>query len=254
MIRIIKKVFGSVFCIIWLSGLAGCVNNFAKFYQDNFANEPDGRPENLEFYSGQPKLLQGANREEDRKRMIEYGYVPIGVSSFNAASAPVDDAIAVARDKGAEYIVFYAKRPLTTSGNTPYIFQHHAALLKGSGRIDDGATTIYDSPNSLDRPDFLVTYWSKNKRIRFGTLVKDLPEDMPQHLEGIKGAVVDIVIKDTPAFTADVRKGDIITRIDGQEIIGAKDFIKKLKTMNREQVDLEILRNGKSKLIQVKLN
>jgi len=272
MIRIIRKVFGCAICITYLSILTGCANNFSKFYRDGFANSPGGRPENVEFYSGKPKLMQGGNPQEDATRMIENGYVRVGVSSFNSGSGPADDAISVARNNGAEFVIYYSKYTRTVSGNIPYTVQNpnQTKTSYGSGNIYGsggsatynstttttvpGGYTTYEIPYSVDRHDFLATYWSKNNRIRFGTLVKDLPDDIKQGLERNKGAIVDIVVKNSPAFNADVLKGDILTKMDGQEIFDAKDFLNKLKTKSGERVEIEIIRNGSLRVIQVKLN
>ena len=111
-----RKTFCWAFCILYISILTGCANNFSKFYRDGFANSPGGRPENVEFYSGKPKLMQGGNPQEDATRMIENGYVRVGVSSFNSSRGPADDAISVARDNGAEFVIYYSKYTHTVSG------------------------------------------------------------------------------------------------------------------------------------------
>lgn len=272
MIRIIKKIFACAICVTYLSILTGCANNFAKFYRDGFANAPGGRPEIVEFYSGQPKLIQGGNPQEDTTRMIENGYVRVGVSSFNSGRGPADDAISVARDNGAEFVIYYSKYTHTVSGNIPYTVQNPNQTItsQGSGNIYGyggsatynstttttvpGGSTTYDIPYSVDRRDYLATYWSKNNRILFGTLVKDLPNDIKRQLERNRGAIVDIVVKNSPAFNADVLKGDILTKIDDQEIYDAKDFMNKIKTKSGKKVVLEIIRNGNLKVIQVGLN
>ena len=270
--RLAKNILVPIFCLICLTILPGCANNFAKYYHDGFSTVPGGRPENIEFYSGQPKLLRGGNPQDDFIRMIEDGYVRIGVSSFNSGRGPAEDAISVARDNGAEFVIYYSNFTHTVSGNIPYTVRNPNQTITsyGSGNIYGyggsatynstttttvpGGSTTYDMPYSVDRHDFLAIYWSKNKRIRFGTLVKDLPDDIKRQLERNRGAIVDIVVKNSPAFNADVLKGDILTKMDGQEIFDANDFLNKLKTKSGEKVEIEIIRNGTVKVIQVKLN
>lgn len=266
------KILSPAYCLICLTMLPGCANDFAKFYHDGFATVPGGRPENIEFYSGQPKLLRGGNPQADATRMIENGYVRIGVSSFNSGRGPAEDSISVARDKGAEFVIYYSRYTNTVSGNIPYTVQnpnqtitsHGSGNIYGSGastRYEStttttmpGGYTTYDIPYSVDRHDFEATYWSKNTRIRFGALVKDLPDNIKQQLERNRGAFIEIVVKGSPAFNADVLKGDIITKMDGQDISDARDFLSRLKTKSGEKVEIEIIRNGNVKVVQVKLN
>jgi len=252
---------------MFLTILTGCANNFAKYYH-SFSNTREGK----EFYSGQPKLLHGGNQRNDFNRMIEDGYGLIGVSSFNSGSGPVQDAIAVARDNGAEVVIYYSKYTHTVSGNIPYTVQNPNQTITSHGSGDiygyggsatynstttstvPGGSTTYDIPYSIDRHDFLAAYWSKNKKIIFGTLVKDLPDDIKRQLERNRGAIVDIVVKNSPAFNADVLKGDIISKIDGQDISDAKDFLNRLKEKSGKDVEIEIIRNGAVKVIRLKLN
>jgi S1-C subfamily serine protease len=69
-----------------------------------------------------------------------------------------------------------------------------------------------------------------------------------------KGLRADLVIKGEPADRAGMKKGDIITAINGYEIGDIYDYMNRLSKIKPGQtITVEILRDGKTKVLMVQL-
>jgi len=80
-------------------------------------------------------------------------------------------------------------------------------------------------------------------RSYLGVLVKDIPLDVAIALRiPRRGVYVDYVFKDSPAWKAGIRKGDIITKVDGYKIEGYEELIEFSKSKEiGEEVEMEIV-------------
>ena len=56
-------------------------------------------------------------------------------------------------------------------------------------------------------------------------------------------SVIDSVLTDSPADFSDIKKGDIITKVNGTKILSFDEF-EELKKINSDYVELELIRNG----------
>jgi serine protease Do len=75
--------------------------------------------------------------------------------------------------------------------------------------------------------------------------VMDLPE-------GVFGALVNRVGEDSPASQADVRRGDVVLKMDGHDLLTALGFFQTLETvLAGQEIALEVWRNGKT--IEIKI-
>ncbi|HEY5656942.1 MAG TPA: trypsin-like peptidase domain-containing protein [Myxococcota bacterium] len=69
----------------------------------------------------------------------------------------------------------------------------------------------------------------------------------------VSGALVNRVREGSPAQGAGVRRGDVVTRIDGQPVASAGDFFERLETATTGQkLDLTIRRAGEERVIAVR--
>ena len=118
-----------LFCAVILSS---CANNFSVNYKDSFALAPEAR-QKVEYFAGEPTIVFGTDLVNDKKNMKETGYALLGSSSFDEPHSSVKDAAAVARDIGAEILIYYSN-----FGNS-----------------------VENSRNSFN---YLATYWAKYKK------------------------------------------------------------------------------------------
>ena len=73
---------------------------------------------------------------------------------------------------------------------------------------------------------------------------------MRQSYKRNTGAFVNIVYKNTPAYYANIVRGDIIIKINDKEILNANDGISVINSIEKgSAVNIEVLRDRKSETI-----
>lgn len=134
------------------------------------------------------------------------------------------------------------------------------ALVDARGRLVGINTAIFSQtggnigigfaiPSRLART--VVLELIENGRVRRGYLgvsIRDMTPDMAEafNLEAAKGALVESVQDGTPAARAGIERGDVIRRIDGQEIqsvAGLRLLVASLRPGT--EVEVVVLRDGK---------
>jgi len=66
------------------------------------------------------------------------------------------------------------------------------------------------------------------------------------------GALVNRVRDGSPAARADVRRGDVVTRVDGQPLAMAIDYYERLDTLtNGQAIELTLLRDGRARQVSL---
>jgi S1-C subfamily serine protease len=116
-----------------------------------------------------------------------------------------------------------------------------------------GTKTTY-IPYNINRFDHGATYWVKVKRPISGLYVTDLTPEVRQKLGSNKGLLVYAVIKDSPAFRADILKGDILRKIGDIDIYDLKKFQEVMIQYAGQKVHIEILREGQTIKKDIELN
>ena len=91
-------------------------------------------------------------------------------------------------------------------------------------------------------------------RGRLGVRVEKLNDDLGQALgaEGDHGVLVVEVLEDTPAQKAGIRAGDVIVRVEGDEVDTPEALVKAL-ARHDGKVDLTVLRRGSQRNVQAEL-
>jgi len=275
----IKKLF----IIVGITFLIhGCVAPFSKFYNDQTGGVDITAIPTVVLSGGEPKLFRGNKEEDDSLKMLEDGYAMIGYSSFNAGNVDENGAISQAKKVHASVVIIYSKYTNTVSGTMPLTLPdtqtsttYGSGNVYGSGNIygaggsayysgnanysGSSTTTIYGSkttyiPYSVRRNDYLATYWVKLKPPTFGTHIKDLTTELRQEIGSNKGMLITAVIKDSPAFYADIFRGDVLRKIGNIEIYSSENFQEALKKYQGKSINVLIYRNGKEISKEVRLN
>ena len=97
------------------------------------------------------------------------------------------------------------------------------------------------------------------KEIAYGWLgvsIQEITPDLAKYfnLEAEKGALISEIFKDSPAEAGGLKPGDIITHVNGTEIIEVNDLLKEVsRTKVGKTVDVDVLRDGVKKTIKVKV-
>ncbi|HVS01605.1 MAG TPA: tetratricopeptide repeat protein [Thermoanaerobaculia bacterium] len=71
---------------------------------------------------------------------------------------------------------------------------------------------------------------------------------------GIRGAVVETVMGDSPASKAGLRKGDVVLGVDGRKLDGPQDLFNYIQRQKPRQIVLDILREGTPRRLTVDLD
>lgn len=216
-----------------------------------------------------PPLWRGRDFNADADTLYKRGYVGIGLSEFNGSKVDWDDARSMARSLGADAVVVYTKYTNTISGATPLILpntQTSNTTMTGTAYGAGGTVNAYGNattttngtqvayvPYSIQRSDYRAVYVVKIRPV-FGVWTMDLSDSQRQQIQSNSGVVVHAVADDSPAFTADVLPGDIITRVNGSPFSGTAAFTNLLQSYAGQAVELTISRNGKVIKKKVTLN
>jgi len=91
--------------------------------------------------------------------------------------------------------------------------------------------------------------------MKFGLFLVPLTPELRAKYERNAGALVDIVMEDSPAFTANVLPGDVLTEIDGKAVesnIQATALLRETQPASGVS-SLKVLRNGTEKTLTVRL-
>lgn len=251
--------------------LSGCATNgFKQFYNDQTGGR-DLTKEHVVIPTGKPRLLSGTDPQKDSQTMAEDGYEMLGHSSFTGPAEDPANALIFGETIHAEVVVVYSHYTHTVSGSIPittpttqtsystanataYGSNGTAVNIYGNGTTTTHGTETRYVPYSIDRYDQGALYWIKAKPPVFGVRVSDLSEVKRRELASNKGVEIITVIKGSPAFNADFMRGDVVKRINGQDVVLADGYYEMISKFAGKTVVIEGLRDGKSFKKSLRLN
>jgi membrane-associated protease RseP (regulator of RpoE activity) len=232
--------------------LIGGANPYRKFYHDQLAQSPDVVKKRVERAGGRVELLTGQDPEEEGLAMLENGYILVGYSKFIAGPVDPRQAIEQARRVGAAVVLAYGQYPYTASGFVPFVLWSPETSGDGRPSRHAGApSTPRKPPPSSERYDYLVTYWAKAKPGGLGLFVRDLSSDERSRLRREGGVVVTAVVKGSPAFHAELVRGDVIVRMGGQDIADEPGLFRALSRFIGQEVEVEVIRGKRTHRVRL---
>jgi len=247
----------------------GCVNPYAKFYVASVGAFNRTRPSAITM-GETPKMFRGDNPDADLQKMLEDGYGPLGYSSFNSADVSVESALEQARSVNADVVICYSEYTNTLSGVVPLTVPNtksETTNLSGStfgsggygsfhgtaNTITTGTQTTY-VPYSVNRYDYLATYWVKNEPTILGVHIRGMRAEERKAVGGNKGVSIIAVVKNSPAYRADFFKGDILQKIAGADLYEVSDLLATVEKYQGQKVVIEYNRDGEEFKKTVQLN
>jgi len=274
-------------------GLAGCATNpYQKFYHDATGGADVTKLKQFETPPDVPKLYTGNNVQEDAQRMAEDGYTLLGYSSFNGATINQNVVIDEGKKVHSAVILVYSKYTNTLSGQMPLLVPDNKVITTnssgtanytgngsfsginyGTGNRYSGTSNMYGTANAyghatttvygtqtmyvpynINRYDYLASFWIKNKQPVLGIMIRDLTSDERAKIGTNKGIFAYAIIKNSPAYKADLFKGDIVIKINNDDIFSSNNFLILLNTKYvGKKVTLTIIRDGKTLTKEVQL-
>jgi C-terminal processing protease CtpA/Prc len=126
----------------------------------------------------------------------------------------------------------------STTGNVQTLTHESVTTIQGEYQ------TRYE-PQVVETYDHVASYWRKAQPPVLGILGSDLEEADRQAQQSNKGVLVKLLVRNSPAFMADVFRGDIVRKLAGHEVLGTEDFFQRVAENAGKTVDLQLWRNGK---------
>jgi serine protease Do len=252
--------------------LAGCANPYAQFYTDQLGGRSIEEFPIIDPHKGEPQLYSTNDHERDGRALLENGFVLIGYSSFNAGPVDSKNAVGHAKKVGATIVLVQSQYTNTVTGAIPYTVQnpsqtattYHSGSVYGSGGYGSysgtstttvpGGYTTHQIPYSVNRYDYAATFWAKSKPLSLGVHTNDLTDEMRRAIGSNRGVVVNVVVKGSPAFNADIMRGDIITMINDEMITDAQSFGAIVSRYAGQDVVLHTYREGRKREVVLRLN
>lgn len=267
---------------IALLAISGCaVNGFEKYYMPDPGSEAVYSNPRFEHYNGEPKIYAYSNDpRSDNLRAEEDGYVQIGISSFYGPPATMTkaDLIAQAAHVHAALVLVHSQYKDTVSGAIPWTVQNppQISTVRSNGTVNSfgpggyatgtysgqstittpGGFTTYQIPYSVSRNDTVATFWVHQdmSKVSLGVLYGPLPDAVSTKLQRNTGIIVLSVVRGTPAFDANILRGDVILKIAGEDVINPQGFSQQLTDLSGQTVKLQLLRDDIQKTITVTLH
>lgn len=254
--------------------LSGCEAGYSQFYRPANGITPD----KIAMYRAAPppKTPTVDHAPAAGRELVEayqrHGYVLVGYSSFNSGHRQSEsDAIGQAEKVQADIVLIVDPHytgsrttsvPITTpTTSTTYTTGTATAVGPGGTATAYGnaTSTTYGTqtnyvPFMVNRFDYGALYFVKRKPMVLGVYMRDLDDSERAALQSNKGVFVLLVVHGSPAFNADILRGDIIVSMDGEPATNYAAFQDALFTKRNKPVQLGIVRNGQTITKEVKLN
>jgi serine protease Do len=196
-----------------------------------------------------------------RDGVVQYGWLGVSIISIDEDMA---DSLGIDGTRGALVNSVYQTSPAGRSGILPgdFITTINGAALRSSddlvrevGDLLAGETaqfTLIRNGREIDLPVEITSRESEDviagqSRDLFpGFAVYPLTEDIRSRLEdgdGLRGVIVSQVVPRTPAGTAGISPGDVLTRVNDIPVSSLEDFFAALNSDDRE-TRLDYVRDG----------
>jgi len=258
----LMRVISALFVVM---SLVGCATGYETYYRPHF--DPKSIPGLQTLSPGElPRVMMSKDLHADVRSAIAKGYVPIGESSFNGSQAPERGLTDQAKKSGAVLVIASVNYTGTRLVTTP-TYVPTTQLMYGTRFVPGPygpvpvytpyttyGTALVPMTTAQQQFDQTAVFFARSLgKPRVGTLVIDLPPELRTQIERNTGAYVDIVLEDSPAFAANILGGDVITEINGVQVINAKQATEIFESPQSVStpLSLKILRNGSERVIVV---
>ena len=211
--------------------LSGCATSGHQQFYQSFVDEVPAADIEWLREGQKPLVYSSDNLERDMDIMLSKGYVAIGSSAFNGQIAGADDVAAQATRVGATIAIVRYNYTNTQTSTVPLFVpttatSYHSGLVHGyggsasySGTSTTSGTTVVPMTMHQRRFDQEAIYFGKStKRPKYGVYLNDLSPETRREIQRNMGALVTIVVEDTPAFLGNVLPGDILIKVDGTDV------------------------------------
>jgi hypothetical protein len=220
--------------IILIAFLSSSCSTMAEFYEPYRTPEERGYTVIRLKENEEPKIYSTNDLSNDVFDQISDHYVVLGVTSYNGPADNITDDIKMHCKKIGATVALYS----ITYTDTRY----GSSYYQGTG-----------GSYSIKRYDYDIYYFVKFiDDVGFGIQTIDLDGQLRQEYKRNTGAFVNIVYKNSPAFYANIVRGDIIIKINGIETFDADTAMYIINSFSKgDKISIEIIRNGRNETIDI---
>jgi len=226
--------------ILFAVCVSGCASGYQQFYKSYIDASTPADVQYLEE-GKTPTIYSSNDLNRDEKNLISKGYHPIGRSAFNGVLEGEEKVSAQAIRVGAQVVLVKALYTDTQANLVPI-------------RLPDATTTYVTTHHRLF--DQEAVYFAKaTKKLKYGVRLAELTPEIRATIQRNMGAVIDIVMENTAAFTANVIPGDILIQIDGVDVQNREHASQLMKDASPPDgvSQITVLRGGEKKIIAIRL-
>jgi membrane-associated protease RseP (regulator of RpoE activity) len=218
-----------------------------NLYESNYKQQNNT---NLKSKQANPdtKMYVSNHFDEDNISMLESGYDMMGSSGFESGSIAPDLALEHAKTINADVVLVYSKYASKKSSLSTLQTIKEAA--KSTGEIDEDVLK-----GDAEQYNYYASYWAKLPMPLLGLHViklkhKEKDSNLVIEDEGLK---VLAVIKDSSAFKAGLKRGDILLKIDGVKMSTPAQLSQAVGQKKGKEVKVSYERDGNLKETSAKL-
>lgn len=208
----------------------GCLTNYYEKYYDDY-NKDAAR----EYISHKSDIiLRTVTSQDDIVSILEDGYEPIGRSSFCATYTPLSLAVDTAYDHGASLVLadirFKKRKQYTSLIYLPsYSISNHSGTLDGLNYSGTSATTTIN-PVSVQQSASIyvhdVVFFKKTNVQEAYGIYWQIPKRLPtEKIDAPIKVHVLAVLHGSQAERDNIKRGQLVKRINGKEIITRADIV-----------------------------
>jgi len=245
------------------------LNPYTRFYTDLLSGTPVEQTPGL-LATKDALMYETRDMNASVEEFLESGYALIGYTQFNGTDA-ADGLAQQAKRIGASAAILQTKYSHTRTGMTtvtsPTVSTsrttHTGTIYSGTGSAyytgtARTTTTSYQRhyvPYSIDRYDYVATFWAKRSAPPvLGVIMSELTTQQRQEYERNTGVHVDVVIRNSPAYRADIVPGDIIIALNGSPIHNCTHLQSQTNLRAGSEVTITVLRKSGEKTLKAQLN
>ncbi len=264
-----KTIFVDLIFLLNVMLLISCVSttSVAKFYTE--LQPIESVPEECRLAENEtPKVFCSDDIQSDLYFMRSNYFQVIGYSAWNGPDengAGGEDCLqneitSFCRQKGARVAIYSKKYTDTRNGiySVPLINNHY--YTDSNGYMHSYNTTSYITNSySVNRYNYDVYFFvpynqSYIKVPKIGIEFRNLDSADRIKLQRNTGICVDVVYENSPAFFANLSRGDVIIEINGENILNADTYrFVSSKLSANDSVEIKYIRNGKEEKAAFKL-
>jgi hypothetical protein len=190
----------------------------------------------------EPQVFRGSSKDGDAQSLLERGYDMLGRSEFQDGNVPVEMLTEQARAVGAAMTLVYVS-PVAAVPASVKIDQ-----AKKAARSQNPADEESPAPDS---PGFryYATFWEKLPPPLLGVHV----QGSAKSASGQTGLSVVAVIRDSPAASAGIHKGDTLLRLADTALDKPESLVETVRRHQGKPVVIRAERDGRALTFEVTL-